>query len=77
MLMTVSKLFEQNRGDRTNVIQNFYLSMFDISLETVRDFGKYYFGGSGINKDFDFSKISPDSLDKESAELLDNSSEAV
>jgi hypothetical protein len=47
----------------------------------VRDFGKYFFNsnqsGLGINKDFDFSKVTPDSLEKESAELLDNSNEAV
>ncbi len=48
--------------------------MFDICLETVRDFGKYIFSA---NKDFDFAKISPDSLEKENAELLDNSNDAI
>lgn len=48
--------------------------MFDVNLETVRDFGKYFFSSG---KDFDFAKISPDSLEKESAELLDNSNDAI
>jgi hypothetical protein len=48
-------------------------------LETVRDFGKYFFNSSTstINKDLDFSKINSDSLEKEAAELLDNSNEPV
>lgn len=54
--------------------------MFDINLETVRDFGRYFFNsnaGLGINKEYDFSKVSPNSLEKESSELLDNSNEAI
>lgn len=56
--------------------------MFDISLETVRDFGKYFFSTKttsdlGINTHFDFAKINPDTLEKESASLLDNSNEAI
>ncbi len=31
----------------------------------------------GVNKDFDFSKVNSDTLEKECAELLDNSSDAI
>ena len=53
--------------------------MFDINLETVRDFGKYFFNmqTNGINKDFDFSKVNHDTLEKDCAELLDNSNDAI
>jgi hypothetical protein len=48
-------------------------------LETVRDFGKYFFNpnGSGINKELDFTKIDPESLEKDAAQLLDNSNDAI
>lgn len=56
--------------------------MFDIHLETIRDFGKYFFSNdesseTGVNKDFDFSKVNHDSLEKECSELLDNSDDAI
>jgi hypothetical protein len=55
--------------------------MFDINLETVRDFGKHFFSthssSLGINKDYDFQKINSDTLEKEGAELIDNSNDAI
>jgi hypothetical protein len=64
----MNKLFDlisspQNKGAQV------YLSMFDINMETVRDFGKYFFNPNANTwyngTSFDYSKISPDSLEKE------------
>lgn len=48
-------------------------------METIRDFGKYFFNQQihGVNKDFDFLKVNSDNLEKEAAELLDNSNEVI
>ena len=68
MLNAVEKLLEATKGG------SLYLSMFDVQLETIRDFGKYLSHGV---KEYDFSKITPDSLEKEAAELLDNSKDPI
>lgn len=53
--------------------------MYDINMETVRDFGKYFFNsnGTGHITNFDVSKITPDSFEKDSVELLDNSNDII
>jgi len=53
--------------------------MFDLHLEAVRDFGKYFFlpNDQGINRDFNFQGEDQTSFEKNQAELLDNSSSAI
>jgi hypothetical protein len=48
-------------------------------METVRDFGKYFFSSNviGSNTAIDFSKITPESLEKDAVELLDNSNDII
>ncbi|CDW90581.1 UNKNOWN [Stylonychia lemnae] len=84
---TVNRFFElqtpQSNLSKQTGAQALYLSIFDINLETVRDFGTYFFHSAQAAaahhnaREFNFSNVTHSSLEKQSPELLDNSNEAI
>ena len=65
--------------DKSSNQSQLFLSIFDIHLETIRDFGKYFFNpiSQQPTTSFNFQTITEETLEKENAELLDNSNEAI